>query len=151
MRNPYYASTRRPTGLKVMNLHMTVCEECQMPHCIHYLEPVRSLLGAMLDLPWERLSIHPSGTRKDHKAARKTGGRACRERTASVPLRVWLAVGHITATRYFETRTGASSPFFFFLPLFLSLSLNHSFILLFDFRRRQPHHHYHLSPSYPCI
>jgi hypothetical protein len=27
------------------------CEECQMPHCIHYLEPVGSLLGAMLEVP----------------------------------------------------------------------------------------------------
>jgi hypothetical protein len=37
------------TGLKVMNLHVTACEECQMPHCI----PVGSPLGAMLDLPCE--------------------------------------------------------------------------------------------------
>jgi hypothetical protein len=40
-----------------MNLHMTVCEECQMPHCIHYLEPVGSLLGAKLEVPPERLIV----------------------------------------------------------------------------------------------
>jgi hypothetical protein len=32
--------------------HRNACEECQkMPHCIHYLKPVTSPLGVMLDFP----------------------------------------------------------------------------------------------------